>query len=52
MPRKSAASLSVVPRVPGKGRPEPPVDLDVRESRIWREEWMRFRGTGWTLLVS
>jgi hypothetical protein len=37
MPRKSAASLSVVPRVPGKGRPEPPADLDALESRIWRE---------------
>ena len=23
MPRKSVASLSVVPRVPGRGRPEP-----------------------------
>ena len=37
MPRKSVASLSVVPRVPGRGRPEPPADLDVLESRIWRE---------------
>jgi hypothetical protein len=37
MPRKSAASLAVVPRVPGRGRPEPPADLDLIEQRIWRE---------------
>jgi len=37
MPRKSVASLSVVPRVPGRGPSEPPVDLDALESRIWRE---------------
>jgi len=37
MPRKSAASLAVVPRVPGRGRPEPPSDLDSIEQRIWRE---------------
>src|SRR5262249_54619816 len=37
MPRKPAASLSVVPRVPGRGRPEPPPDLDELENRIWRE---------------
>src|SRR6516225_9042817 len=37
MPRKSAASLAVVPRVPGRGRPEPPADLDSIEQRIWRE---------------
>ena len=37
MPRKSVASLSIVPRVPGRGRPEPPADLDALESRIWRE---------------
>src|SRR5499427_9696125 len=37
MPRKSAASLAVVPRVPGRGRPEPPADLDSLEQRIWRE---------------
>src|SRR5215472_18858441 len=37
MPRKPAAALSVVPRVPGRGRPEPPPDLDVLEQRIWRE---------------
>src|SRR5215468_12349728 len=37
MPPKSAASLAVVPRVPGRGRPEPPADLDELEQRIWRE---------------
>jgi hypothetical protein len=37
MPRKSSASLAIVPRVPGRGRPEPPPDLDVLEQRIWRE---------------
>jgi len=35
--RKSAASLSVVPVLPGRGRPEPPADLDPLEQRIWRE---------------
>src|SRR5215472_14912483 len=35
--RKSAASLSVVPVLPGRGRPEPPPDLDELEQRIWRE---------------
>ena len=37
MPRKSAESLTVLPRVPGRGRPTPPPDLDELESRIWRE---------------
>jgi hypothetical protein len=37
MPRKAAAELAVVPRIPGRGRPEPPVDLDPLEQRIWRE---------------
>src|SRR5215831_1964735 len=37
MPRKSAASLAVVPRVPGRGRPQPPAHLDSIEQRIWRE---------------
>src|SRR5215510_11920545 len=37
MPRKSSASLAVVPRVPGRGRPEPLADLDSIEQRIWRE---------------
>jgi len=35
--RRSAASLAVVPVLPGRGRPEPPTDLDVLEQRIWRE---------------
>ena len=37
MPRRSAASLGVVPVLPGRGRPEPPADLDELEQRIWRE---------------
>ena len=37
MPRKSASSLSVVPLVPGQGRPEPPVDLDTLEQKVWRD---------------
>ena len=37
MPRRSAASLGVVPVLPGRGRPEPPEDLDELEQRIWRE---------------
>jgi hypothetical protein len=37
MPRKAAASLSVIPRVPGRGRPQPPSDLDPIEVRIWGE---------------
>ena len=35
--RKSSASLSVVPVLPGRGRPEPPDDLDELEQRIWRQ---------------
>lgn len=35
--RKSGASLSVVPLVPGQGRPEPPAGLDSLEQRIWRD---------------
>jgi hypothetical protein len=35
MPRKSASSLSVVPLVPGQGRPEPPPDLDPLEQKVW-----------------
>src|SRR5262245_1729088 len=34
--RKSAASLSVVPVIPGAGRPDPPSHLDAIESQIWR----------------
>jgi hypothetical protein len=37
MPRKSAASLGVVAVLPGRGRPEPPADIDPLEQRIWRE---------------
>jgi hypothetical protein len=37
MPRKSAASLTIIPRVPGRGRPDPPDDLDAIEQRIWHE---------------
>jgi hypothetical protein len=35
--RKSAASLSFVPLVPGQGRPEPPANLDSLEKQIWRD---------------
>ena len=35
--RKSAASVSVVPMVPGQGRPEPPASLDALERQIWRD---------------
>jgi hypothetical protein len=35
--RKSVASLSVVPLVPGQGRPEPPASLDALEKQIWRD---------------
>ena len=35
--RKSAASLSVVPLVPGQARPEPPANLDALERQIWRD---------------
>src|SRR6516165_8916185 len=37
MPRRSAASLGVVPVLPGRGRPEPPAGLDELEEQIWRE---------------
>jgi len=35
--RKSASSLSIVPLVPGHGRPEPPAGLDNLEQQIWRD---------------
>ena len=35
--RRSAAALSVVPLVPGAGRPPPPAGLDRLERRIWRD---------------
>jgi hypothetical protein len=34
--RKSEASLTVVPLVPGTGRPAPPRGLDQQERRIWK----------------
>jgi hypothetical protein len=37
VPRRAAAELAVVPRVPGRDRPEPPAELDPAEQRIWRE---------------
>jgi hypothetical protein len=37
MPRRSAADISIVPMLPGKGRPEPPVELDRAEARAWRD---------------
>ena len=37
MPRRSAADLSIVPLVPGKGRPEPPKALDQTEARAWND---------------
>ena len=35
MPRRSSADLHIV-RLPGKGRPEPPEQLDAAEQRAWR----------------
>ncbi|HEY2402918.1 MAG TPA: hypothetical protein VGI23_21375 [Steroidobacteraceae bacterium] len=35
--RKSAASLSIVPSIPGQGRPPPPANLDRVEKKIWRD---------------
>jgi hypothetical protein len=37
MPRQSASSLTIVPLVPGQGRPEPPGELDALERRLWRD---------------
>jgi hypothetical protein len=37
MPRRSAADLSIVSLVPGKGRPEPPKALDQTEARAWND---------------
>jgi hypothetical protein len=34
--RKSEASLTVVPVIPGTGRPSPPRGLDQQERRIWK----------------
>ena len=35
--RKSIEALSVVPLIPGRGRPEPPRALDRAEKAVWRE---------------
>jgi hypothetical protein len=37
MPRRSNADLSIVPLLPGKGRPEPPKALDQIEARAWND---------------
>ena len=37
MPRRSAADLTLVPLVPGRGRPEPPKALDQAEARAWND---------------
>ena len=37
MPRRSDADLSLVPMVPGRGRPEPPKALDPLEARAWND---------------
>jgi hypothetical protein len=37
MPRRSAADLTLVPLVPGRGRPEPPKALDQVEARAWND---------------
>ena len=37
MPRRSVADLSIVPLLPGKGRPEPPKALDQIEARAWND---------------
>jgi hypothetical protein len=37
MPRRSDADLSIVPMLPGKGRPTPPKELDQIEARAWND---------------
>jgi hypothetical protein len=37
MPRRSDADLSIVPMLPGKGRPAPPKALDQTEARAWND---------------
>jgi hypothetical protein len=37
MPRRSAADISIISLVPGKGRPEPPKELDLVERRAWND---------------
>jgi hypothetical protein len=36
VPRRSSSSLSVVPVIPGSGRPPPPRGLDQVERRLWK----------------
>ena len=37
MPRRPPPDLTIVPLVPGKGRPEPPKALDQVEARAWND---------------
>ena len=37
MPRRSDADLSIVPMLPGRGRPQPPRVLDQIEARAWND---------------
>jgi hypothetical protein len=37
MPRRSDADLSIVPMLPGKGRPAPPKELDQIEAHAWND---------------
>ena len=37
MPRRTDADLSIVPMLPGRGRPEPPKALDQAEARAWND---------------
>ena len=37
MPRRPPPDLTIVPLVPGKGRPEPPKTLDPVEARAWND---------------
>jgi hypothetical protein len=37
MPRRSDADISIVPLLPGKGRPAPPKELDQIEARAWND---------------
>ena len=37
MPRRSDADLSLVPMLPGEGRPAPPKALDQVEARAWND---------------
>jgi hypothetical protein len=37
MPRRSAADISIMPMLPGRGRPPPPKALDQTEARAWND---------------